>query len=349
MRDFGREASTRIARPRQRMKHWQLSSLVLALVAAPLTVTAEGKQVDFSLDFTPVVAGLDYAHIRTTNRNSGEPWSIHIARMNRAQKDLCLAETLAHHQVFGTATVSAIARAFPKEQGQPLVVINAGFCIRTKNPYQGAPRGIGRDADSAMVIVEREVIGAPSKYSFWVNEDGSMHFGNVGSRFNVALPGGATFPIGLDTECKPDKVMLYTHVLGPSTRATNCFEVVLEDARQTRLSWHVGESQVMRVKQVNPAGNSLLTPTTSVLAFGSKMSEKAGALKTGDTIKVELKTSPELNHVVTACHAIFPVVQNGKALESFDTSGAMLHRNPRTAIGFNSKYFFMVVVDGRQK
>jgi hypothetical protein len=138
-------------------------------------------------------------------------------------------------------------------------------------------------------------------------------------------------------------------VLGPSTRATNRFEVVLEDPRQIQLSWRVGESSVMRVKEINPLGNTPLTPATAVLSFGANMSNKAGALRPGDKIKVELRTSPELNHVVTACHAIFPVVKSGKALETFDASGAMLHRNPRTAIGFNSRYFFMVVVDGRQK
>ncbi len=62
-----------------------------------------------------------------------------------------------------------------------------------------------------------------------------------------------------------------------------------------------------------------------------------------------LKTSPELNHVVTAAHAIFSIVENGKPLEKFDANAVIQHKNPRTAIGFNDRYFYMVVVDGRQK
>jgi hypothetical protein len=331
------------------MKHLRCLISFVALLTVPRAEAATSAATGCEPEYRPVVIGLDYAHIQTTNQNSGEPWSIHIARMDRAQKDLGIAETLAHHQIFGTAPVSAIARAFPKEQGEPLAAINAGFCIRTKDPYQGAPRGIGKGADSAMVIVEGEVIGAPSKYSFWVNEDRSLHFGTFDSRFTASLPDGVTIPIGLNTECKPEGVMLYTHILGPSTRATNRLEVVLEDPSKTKLSWHIGESSVMRVKEINPSGNTPLTPATAVLSFGGKMAGKAGSLRPGDKIKVELKTAPELTHVVTACHAIFPIVKSGKALETFDTSGAMLHRNPRTAIGFNSKYFFMVVVDGRQK
>ena len=72
-------------------------------------------------------------------------------------------------------------------------------------------------------------------------------------------------------------------------------------------------------------------------------------MKVGDTITVALKTDPDLKNVVTACHAIFPVVQNGKPLDKFDADAVIQHRNPRTAIGYNDHHFFMVVVDGRQK
>src|SRR5665213_1853479 len=141
------------------------------MVGALLVATPIQARSKVQPNYEPIVRGLDYAHIQTTNWNNGEPWSIHIARLDRSQKDLHLAESLAHHEVFGTAPVSAIARAFPKEKGEPLVAINAGFCIRTKNPYQGAPRGIGKEAEASMVITDGELISAPSKYSFWVNED----------------------------------------------------------------------------------------------------------------------------------------------------------------------------------
>jgi exopolysaccharide biosynthesis protein len=42
------------------------------------------------------------------------------------------------------------------------------------------------------------------------------------------------------------------------------------------------------------------------------------------------------------------VVEKGKAVEKFDAGAVIQHRNPRTAIGYNDRYFFMVVVDGRQ-
>jgi hypothetical protein len=143
--------------------------------------------------------------------------------------------------------------------------------------------------------------------------------------------------------------MLYTHILGKNTRATNNLELILENSKQKPLSWRVGENYELRVRAVNPSGNTSLSNNIAVLSFGNQTALKASQIRPGDKIKIELKTSPELKNVVTACHAIFPIVQNGKPLEKFDANTAILHRGPRTAVGFNNRYFFMVVVDGRQK
>ena len=330
------------------IKSATLRGVVLAAVFLPAFVSFGGERL--RPNYSPIVPGLDYVHIPMTNwNNNSEPWSIHIARLDRSQKDLHLESSLAHGQVFGTAPVSAIAKSFPKEWGEPLVAINTGFCINKKHPYLGAPRGIGKDADASMVITDGELISAPSKCSFWVNEDGSMHFGRFDSRFKATLSDGTSFSIGLNNECKTNAVMLFTHMLGKNTRATNNLELILEASDQKSLSWHVGDSYTLRIKALNPAGNSALSNKIAVLGFGSEMAAKAGRLQPGDSIKLELKTSPELSRVVTACHAIFPVVEKGKPLEKFEGSTAILRRNPRTAIGFNDRYFFMVVVDGRQK
>jgi hypothetical protein len=328
------------------MKAIFLSPLLVAVTLFAMSARAQ-RQVH--PNYKPSVPGLDYAFLQTTNWNNGEPWSIHIARLDRSQKNLRVAESLAHQTVLGTAPVSAIAKSFPRERGEPLVAINAGFCNRVRGPYIGASRGIGKSADASMVITDREVAGAPSKYNFIVNEDGSMHFGNFEPRFAATLPNGETVPLRLNNECKSNSVVLFTHILGATTRATNHLEVILENSKQQSLSWNVGKSYTLRVKAVNPAGNTPLSSNIAVLCFSSEMASKASGLHAGDTIKVELKTLPELKNVVTACHMIFPLVEKGKVLEKFDGRGAILHKNPRTAIGFNDRYFYMVVVDGRQK
>jgi hypothetical protein len=313
----------------------------LLVAGAMLAVMPVHAQRDVRPAYQSLTPGLDYAHIQMTNWNKAEPWSIHIARLDRSQKDLGLASVLSDNRVFGTAPISTIAKSFPEAMGQPLVLINTGFCINKKHPYLGAPRGL--------VIMEGQLITGPSKYSFWVNENGTMAFGEVEPKFNVALPGGKTFPIILNHECTANEVVLFTDKLGKSTRATNHLELVLEDPKHQSLSWRIGQSYSMRIKAVNPQGNSALSNTVAVLSFGSEPAASAGKLRVGDTIKLELTTKPDLSKAVTGSEGIFPIVSKGEVLKEFDGGKYILGKHPRTAIGFNERFFFMVVVDGRQK
>jgi hypothetical protein len=291
-----------------------------------------------------VVPGVDYAMIQTTNWNNGEPWSIHVARVDRSRKDLAIRETLAGGQIFGVAPVSTIAKEFPRHDGEPIVMVNAGFCIRTRHPYQGAPRGL--------VVVDRELVSSsgicPRDYVFSVDENGAMQFGKFAPRFRATLPDGSAVPLGINNLCDSNSAVLYTHILGKSTRATNTLEVVLESPGNEPLTWRLGNSYDLVVARVNPSGNSPLSNKVAVLSFGSAM-EEGKKLAPGDRIKIDLRTSPELKNIVTASHTIFPLVEKGKKLEKFDADGVILRKNPRTAIGFNEKHFYLVVVDGRKK
>src|SRR4051794_6616155 len=53
---------------------------------------AQAANQDLPIHYSTIVAGLDYAHFQTTNNKSGDPWSIHIARVDRTHKELRIAE-----------------------------------------------------------------------------------------------------------------------------------------------------------------------------------------------------------------------------------------------------------------
>ncbi|MBA4146484.1 MAG: phosphodiester glycosidase family protein [Verrucomicrobia bacterium] len=297
-------------------------------------------QKELHPQYESISPGLDYAHIRMTNWNDGEPQSIHVARMERGQKDLHLASGLAHNEVFRTAPVSVIAKEIPASIGQSLAAINTGFCINVQTPYYGGPRGL--------VITEGEVISEPSKYSFWLNEDGEMNCGQVEANFTAILPGGRTVPIGLNRQCNPDEVVLFTHRLGSSTRATNNLELILEDAEGAALFWRASQKYSFRVKGLNPGGNTALSNNVAILSFGSDVSAELGEFAPGDKVVLDLATIPSLHKVRTACQTIFPIVRHGELVTEFDTRDYLKQRHPRTAIGFNARHFYMVVVDGRK-
>src|SRR3954451_15867857 len=249
------------------MKLWQFLRISsahcwLTLVAGSLVASALGAPpAALNPQYRRLAAGLDYAQIQMTNWNRPEPLSIHVARLDRTQKDLRVGSALAHNQVFGTAPVSVIATSFPPSLGQPLAAINTGFCNNRNDPYLGAPRGL--------LILEGQLISPPSQYSFWVNEDAAMHFGQVEAQFTATVAGAKSFPVGLNHECKPEQIVLFTHMMGKSTRATNHLELTLEAPDAKPLSWRIGSSCTLKIKAINASGNSPLSNTVAVLSFGA--------------------------------------------------------------------------------
>jgi hypothetical protein len=320
------------------MKVFRLS---LAVVALFLAATPAVAQPALRPDYRPVVPGLDYAHMQMKSWGRGEPWSIHIARLDRSQKDLQIVSTLARNASFGLASISAQAKSIPKTTGLPLVAINTDFCILKRDPYQGTPRGLQ--------ITQGHFISPPYAYSFWVNEDGGMFLGNVASKLSATLLGGKTFPIGLNHRCGANQAVLFTSMIGKSTRATNCLELVLEDPSHQPLSWRAGQCYSLRVSAVNPSGNSPLSHATAVLSFGKAAADKVGNPRPGDEVRLDFATEPDLGKAATGVGCIFPLVHGGEVLGEFAGSRYLLYKHPRTAIGFNSRSFYMVVVDGRQK
>ena len=313
--------------------------LIVAVLLAAGPVRA---QKDFHPDYHPVVPGLDYAHVQMKNWDKNEPWSIHIARLDRTAKNLHIASMLSQNEIFGIAPISAQVKEVPKQTGHPLVAINTDFCNVTKNhPYRGTSFGIQ--------IMEGQLISPPFKNSFWLNEDGSMGLGKTDSKFTATLPDGKSFWIGMNHEGQPKRVTLFTRILGPSTRAKNSLELVLEDPAHQPLAWHIGQSYALRIKAINPSGDTALSNSIAVLSFGKTVTNKASGLKVGDEIKLELASTPDFSKAVMAIGCIFPVVQNGQALKVFEGNSYLVKKHPRTAIGFNEHYFYMVVVDGRQK
>jgi hypothetical protein len=306
-----------------------------------LAVVISGLSEVLNPVYRTVVPGLDYAHIQGTNSLNNEPLSIHVARLDRSTRDLHLASVLAHNQVFGTAPVSSIVQSASPDLGLPLAAVNTGFCVNKLNPYLGMPRGI--------VITEGQLITKPDKYSFWMDTDGAMHFAKIEAKFTATLPGQAPVALGLNQECSSNSVVLYTHMLGKSTRATNSFELLLESENREALFWRAGRECSLVVSGLNPAGNFDLSNTVAVLAFGQDRADLAAGMKPGDKVKVALTTLPDISNAVTACQGIFPVAREGRVLEEFESSPYMLKKHPRTAIGFGPKFFFVVVVDGRKK
>ena len=266
------------------------------------------------------------------------PWSIHYIKVDLGNPDLALHTTLANGTIFGMSTLTDQINALPPGLGEPIAAVNGDF-YKDERKYQGDPKGLQ--------IMQGELVSAPCDWTcFWMDPAGVPHMTNVLSLFRVTWPNGQTMPILLNEERTNSGAVLYTPILGPSTRTAGGREIVLErDGSNPWLPLRIGENYTARVREVRNEGDTPLGKDFMVLSLSAPLLDQAPALKPGSIVKISTATAPDLKGTETALGGGPALVRGGKSLHVNGSSP----RQPRTAIGWNKTNFFMVVVDGRQR
>jgi hypothetical protein len=316
--------------------------LALAVLFTFALAPAETASVDLpKIHYATVAPGLGYAHIRETNA----PWSIHIARLARNRKDFEIITTLGTGKIQGMAPLTQQVASVPRALGRPLAAINGDFFLIKPGPYQGDPEGLQ--------IIDRELVSAPADKCFWAEANGSLHIGVVYPRHEVFWPNGNRTPLALNQTPPRDGATLFTPTFGDTTKATNSTEIVLEEI--TGRAWlplRVDETYGARVQEIHPAGNTPLARGLMVLTVTGTTTTNLAALKPGDAVSLTTATSVNISKATLALGGGPVLVRDGKE-EAWPSKKGIADyvqpRHPRTAIGFNARYLYLVAVDGRQK
>ena len=293
-------------------------------------------------------SGVSYQHEKV----SAGPWSIHVVKFDRAQRDLELRTTLAQETGFGLRTLPDQVRALPREAGSPLAALNGDFyVVEPKHSYLGDPRGLQ--------ILEGELISAPGDQgSFWIDPTGNPQATNVISQFKVTWPDGSAMPIGLNEERANGAAVLYTARLGKSTRTRGGRELVLEHAGEGPwLPLQAGRESTARVREARANGDSPLTNGLLVLSLSPGLLTNAPAAaeaEAGTLLKISTATVPDLAGVKTAIGGGYVLVRSGQR-QTLDIPKSDAYkyrsvgeRHPRSAIGVSARHIYLIEVDGRQ-
>src|SRR5579883_2474993 len=274
----------------------------------------------------------------TNDVNDEVPLSIHVVRVELSHHDFEFCTSLGKGTTLGMAVVSDQVKALPAECGQPLAAINGDF-------YEKSEKYLGRPRDVEIHL--GEVISTPAGHtSFWMDPDGVPHMTNVYSRFRVIWPDGKATPIGLNQQREDDMAVLYTAVTGSSTRTAGGTEYILE--KSTNSPWlplKIGQVYTAKVRDARASGDAPLSRDTMVLSIGPVLAGRVPALRPGATLQVATETVPDLSAARVAIGGGPALVQDGKPMQ---WPGFLHMRHPRTALGWNKDYFYMVEVDGRQ-
>ncbi len=281
-------------------------------------------------------------------RQARGPWSIHVVRVPRRPARFDLHAVHAGNRAIGLSPLSQQIRSIAPAWGTPVAGINGDFYKRD-GTYAGDPRGLQ--------IVDGELISAPTGgAAFWLDAVGDPHTTNVQSLFTVTWPDGKTTRVGLNAVRQANGAELYTAAMGASTRTSGGREFILEKVESTAwLPLRPGKTYRAKVREVRDEGNSRVTLDTLVLSLGPSLARTRGGVDVGAELTISMETRPSLRGVKTAIGGGPVLVSESKSLRFRDDdadsyeSSSMTERHPRSAIGWNEDWFFLVEVDGRQR
>jgi hypothetical protein len=347
-----RAALERVEARAVRSSRWRRGLPVgLALVWAtiPLSCKVEPRQQAAPPEPKPVASDVAPGLCYTNLRFPRVPWSIHVVRVERAGRDFEITTTQAREGAGEVSTLSEQIRALKPERGDPLAAINGDYYARG-SVSAGDVRGLQ--------ILEGEMTSSPiGGPAFWVDSAGGFEATNVSARFMVIWPTGAAWPFGLN-RARRGGVALYTPAFGPSTHTQGGRELVLEQASDGPwLPLKIGETFLARVREVRETGNTPLQGPVMVLSLDPALLRSVPPVGRGSLLRLSTTTSPHLRGVKTALSGGPVLVRDGRLLPIIlprapeflpYTLRSMKERHPRSAIGWNNRYFFLIQVDGRQ-
>ncbi len=271
------------------------------------------------------------------------PCTVHVVRVPRNDRRWELRSVHAFGKALGLENVTAQLKRFSDPEVIPLAGVNGDFYER-QGPFAGDPRG--------WQVLNAELISAPSSgASFWIDSLDQPHIGEIVSKMCVIWPDGSSTPIELNSARRTGEVVLYTSSLGRSTSADGGTELILERNGGLWVPLRPGRVYEARVREIG-SGNSSVAPDMLVLSIGPGVA--VPQLASGATLKLSTETEPLLRGVRTAISGGPILVKNGRAqriktVESGSYVFSSMHeRHPRSAVGWNDDFYFLVSVDGRQ-
>ncbi len=312
------------------MRSYKIAILNLILLT-PIVVAADLNSC------SALGPGLKYIH----ERSGDEPLSIHILQIDRARPEFEFITTLAQNTIFGLCTVSEQTNSIPPVLGKPLAAVNGDFFVIKPGPYQGDPCGL--------LICRGQLLSGPAGPAFWIDPTGRPNIDNVQPDFQITWPNDSSRKtrFTLNEQRNDDQAVLYTPSLGPSTRTAGGIELILELVDQANwLPLRPNQTFPARIKTIAQKGNNPLNPKIMILSIGPTLALKIPHLTPGNILTLSTRMTPDLTNVKTALGGRPILLQNKKPAPLPNIPLANL-RHPRTAFGWNDKYFFWCVVDGR--
>jgi len=292
--------------------------------------------------------------------------AVYIVEMDRAAENLRFGVELANSQILGREAISGMASRL-EQQGIPMFAgVNGSFGIREDGRGRGGlifnPHIQEWELVSISSRQDQWGYSPPSPWgeaSFGVTPDGEFLLDAVQLNGVIHINGSELTVDCInqirDSDCP---VVLYTPRFGGQTLTRGGYEVVLT-ALELPLKGKYRSRFI--IGAVNVEGNSIIPPHSVVLSLERRLAQTwSSNLIEGATGELEIALSPsKWQNVIDGVGGNIRLLRNGEIepeVVQFQKSGGGYapnqsngaHLNPRSALGFNDKKLFLMVVDGRQ-
>jgi hypothetical protein len=271
------------------------------------------------------------------------PLAVYVVRIDRAQKDLEFHTTLGGMNQIGVAVLSEQVRFIKSSAGQAVAAINGDY-FYMERPFVGDPMNL-------QILRGGELISGPGvdRAFFYLDAKAQPHLTNAVAAFTVTWPDGKTTPMGLNEFPETGQAVLYTSAAGPSTRTEGTDLVLERKGQEPWLPLRIGQTLTAKVREVNNQGYSRIDTGCMVLSLSPRSLNRVPPLTAGIELKISTATAPDLSGAILAIGGGPSLVRGGKARPAQEFSGYKLRmRDPRSAMGWNDRYYYFVQVDGRQ-
>lgn len=269
---------------------------------------------------------------------------MHVVKVPRKENRWEIRSVHADGKALGLENLTAQLKRL--EGGTPVAAINGDYYVR-QGVFAGDPRGLQ--------IVDGELISGPTEgASFWIDALDQPNLGITSGSFSIEWPDGSKAPFELNAPGEAGGLVLLTPAVGGSIKSRGGTDFILErDGNSLWLPLRPGRIYSAKIRALQKGREVRLDSDTMVLSVGRRA--KIPKVAEGATIKISTATEPSLRGVGEALSAGPILVKDGKKVsikvkrdsDSYIYS-SMEERHPRSAIGWNDEYYFLVSVDGRQ-
>ncbi|MCP4725191.1 MAG: phosphodiester glycosidase family protein, partial [bacterium] len=273
------------------------------------------------------------------------PKVIQVLKISRDQDNIGLDVTLGGDYILGIEPLNKTLERYNKQGRYPVAAVNGDFYMLRRDPFQGDPTGL--------CVINNEIVSSPVERSVFVQyNDGTIGIERFELKARIVDKDMQTYPVeGVNQKCSDHGIVALNSAFNAYSRAQKGSSQITAELKIGYLSPE-GEFD-LSVKEAMGNDTIIAIPENSLGFVGlGRGAEFLNDLAVGEDMRLEFDIEPGQGDILYAIGGTPRLIRNGKISIENEEEKVNLRfvedRHPRTAIGYNDEFIFLITVDGRR-